>query len=120
MLCAFGGRGDEYLGAGDQLVTTRVVFAEPDLVVAEPVQCDSSFEVVFQCDRGGLADRMERRDEDPEVQRTGHLLLQSGQEAQQQFIDLGGPLLLEPVPGSVDHHLAVVAGDDLTDAVTRV
>ena len=68
----FGGRGDEHLGAGDQLVATGVVLAEPRFVEAETVQRDHSLHVVFECHRGGLAGRVERCDEDAEVQRTGH------------------------------------------------
>ena len=44
------------------------VLAEPHLVVAEPVQRDRPFEVVFQCGGGGLAYWVKRRDENAEVQ----------------------------------------------------
>src|SRR4051812_1425652 len=48
-----------------------MMFAEPRLVVPEPVQRHRALEVVFQCDGGGLADRVERCDEDAEVQWPG-------------------------------------------------
>ena len=67
MLGPLGRRGDEYLRAGDELVSAGVMLAEPHLVVAEPVQRHRPFEVVFQCDGRGLADRVKRRYENPEV-----------------------------------------------------
>ena len=39
------------------------------------------------------------------------------QELQQGGIDLGGPLLLHPVPGAVDQDLAIVAGHHLRRAL---
>ena len=45
---ALGSGGDEHLGAGDDLVARGVVLAEPDLVVAEPIECDHAVEVVLQ------------------------------------------------------------------------
>ncbi len=67
VLGALCGRGDEHLRARDQLVATGVMLAEPGLVEPEPVQGDGPLQVVFQCDGGGgLADRMERRDEHPQ------------------------------------------------------
>ena len=68
----FGGRGDEHLGAGDQLITAGVMLTEPRLVEAEAVQRDDALHVVFQCHRGGLAGRVERCDEDAEVQWAVH------------------------------------------------
>ena len=120
VLGPFGGRGDEHLRAGDQLVAAGVVLAEPHLVEPEPVQRDRAIEVVFQCDGGGLADRVERRDEHPEVQWTcpsdnSNL----DKEVEQRLVDLVGPLLLQPVAGAFDHHFAVVAGDHLANAVAR-
>ncbi len=73
VLGALGGRGDEHLGAGDQLVAAGVVLAEPGLVEPEPVQRHRAFQIVFQCGGGGLAHRVEWRDEHPEVQRLVHL-----------------------------------------------
>ena len=52
VLGALGGRGDEHLGAGDQLVAAGVVLTEPDFVEAQPVQCDGPLQVVFQCGGG--------------------------------------------------------------------
>ena len=72
VLGPFGGGGDEHLRAGDQLVAAGVVFAEPRLVEAEAVQRDHALHVVFECHRGGLAGRVERRDEDAEVQWAVH------------------------------------------------
>src|SRR5271166_5307475 len=63
---------DEHFRAGDQLVATGVVFAEPRLVESDAVQRDDALHVVFQCDRGGLADGMKRRDENAETQWDTH------------------------------------------------
>ncbi len=65
---ALGGRRDEHLRAGDQLVSAGVVLPEPGLVEPEAVQRLDPIHVVLQCVGWGLADRMERRDEHPEVQ----------------------------------------------------
>src|ERR1700739_1585138 len=68
VLGPLGRGGDEHLRTGDEFVTAGMMFTEPGLVVAEPVQCDGALQVVFQCYRGRLADRVERRDEHPELQ----------------------------------------------------
>ncbi len=72
VLGALGRSRDEHLRAGDQFVATGVVLAEPRLVEAEAVQRHDSFQVVFECHRGRLAGRMERRHEDAEPQWLGH------------------------------------------------
>src|SRR6202051_312428 len=69
---ALGGGGDEYLGACDEFVTAGMMFTEPRLVVAAPVQRDDALQVVLQCDRWGLTDRVKRCDENAEIQGTGH------------------------------------------------
>ena len=52
VLGAFGGRRDEHLGAGDQLVSAGVMLTEPRFLETQPVQRDRSLEVVFQCGGG--------------------------------------------------------------------
>src|SRR6202011_5758741 len=58
-------------------VPPGVIPPDPPRVVAEPVQRHRALEVVFQCDGGGLADRVERRDEHPETERTCLLALRA-------------------------------------------
>jgi hypothetical protein len=64
-----GGGGDEHLRAGDDLVATGVVLAEPDLVVAVPIEGDHAVEVVLDRQGRVLADRVERGEERAETQR---------------------------------------------------
>src|SRR5947209_14109282 len=73
VLGSLGGGGDEHLRAGDQLITTRVVFAEPGFVEAEPIQRYDTVQIVFECHRGRLASRVKRRDENTETQGRAHL-----------------------------------------------
>src|SRR5580693_1732520 len=68
VLGSFGRGGDEHLRTGDQLVAAGVMFTEPGFVETQPIQCDHSLHVVFECRRGGLAGRVKRCDEDTEVQ----------------------------------------------------
>ena len=49
-------RGDEDLGAADDLVAARVVLAEPGLVVAEPIERLDPLEVVLEGERRALPD----------------------------------------------------------------
>ncbi|HMK98839.1 MAG TPA: hypothetical protein VK428_01485 [Acidimicrobiales bacterium] len=67
-----GGGGDEQLGRADDLVTGRVVLADPRLVEAELVQADEELEVTLQGERRVLARRLERGHEDAEAQRPVH------------------------------------------------
>ena len=66
----FGRGGDEHLGTRDEFVTAGMVFAEPGLVVAEPVQRLDAVHVVLQCGGGGLTHGVEGGDEHTEIQRT--------------------------------------------------
>ena len=52
VLGPFGRRGDEDLGAGDQLVAAGVMFTEPCFVETQPIQGDHPVHVVFECRRG--------------------------------------------------------------------
>jgi hypothetical protein len=75
VLGALGGRGDEDLGAADDLVAAGVVLTEPGLVVAEAIELGDPFEVVLERQRGALPDRVEGREERAEAQgaRGGHV-----------------------------------------------
>ena len=66
---ALGGRGDEHLGAGDELRAGRVVLADPRLVVAEAVEQGDQVEVSLQRQRGVHARLVHGRQEDPELER---------------------------------------------------
>ena len=68
VLGALRGGGDEDLGRGDDLVAGRVVLAEPGLVEAEVVEVLDQLEVALERQRRVLADRVERGQEDPELQ----------------------------------------------------
>ena len=71
VLGALGRRGDEHLGAGDQLIGRRVVLADPGLVIAELVQPLDQLQVALDRQRRVLVDRVERRDEGAEAQACG-------------------------------------------------
>ncbi len=60
---ALGGRGDEQLRAGDDLVAGRVVLTDPGFVVAECVHQLHELEISLDRQRRVLAQRVERRDE---------------------------------------------------------
>ncbi len=62
-----GGR-DEDLGRGDDLVAGRVVLAEPGFVEAELVEMLNELEVALERERRVLTYRVERGQEDPELQ----------------------------------------------------
>jgi len=68
-------------GQAMRLVSAGVMLAEPHLVVAEPVQRHRPFEVVFQCDGRGLADRVKRRYEHPEVEWLAHIASDSAKNS---------------------------------------
>ena len=65
---ALRGGGDEDLGRGDDLVAGGVVLAEPGLVEAELVEVLDQLQVAFEGEGGVLAHRVERGQEDPELQ----------------------------------------------------
>ncbi len=62
-----GGR-DEDLRRGDDLIARRVVFAEPGFVEAERVEVLNQLEVPLEGQRRVLTYRVERRQEDPELE----------------------------------------------------
>ena len=64
---ALGGRGDEDLGAGDDLAAGGVMLADPGLVVAELVEVHDQFQIALQRERWVLTGRVERCHEDSEV-----------------------------------------------------
>src|SRR5438128_1974442 len=64
---ALGGGGDEDLGRGDQLPAGRVVLADPDLVVAEPVEPLDQLHVAVHRERGVFAEAVEGGEEDAEL-----------------------------------------------------
>ena len=66
-LGSFGSGGDEQLGAGDDLVARRVVFADPCLGVSESVEVFHQFEVALDGQRRVLVDGVERCQEDAVV-----------------------------------------------------
>ena len=68
---ALGGGGDEDLRGGDDLVSGRMVLAEPGLVEPERVQVLDQLQIALEGQRRVLAHRMERRQEDAEVQVAG-------------------------------------------------
>ena len=72
VLGALGGRRDEHLGAGDDLVARRVVLADPCLVEAEGVEVLQQVEVALEGERGVLPDGVERSEEDAELQGPVH------------------------------------------------
>src|SRR5438046_9633469 len=61
---ALGGEGDEDLGRGDDLITRRVVLADPGLVKAELVEMEDEIEVALEAGGRVLLVRMHRRQED--------------------------------------------------------
>ena len=61
---ALGGEGDEDLGRGDDLITRRVVLADPGLVKAELVEMDDEIEVALEAGGRVLLVRMKGRQED--------------------------------------------------------
>ena len=65
LLRALGGRGDEHLGRGDDLVAGRVVLADPGLVEAEVVEVLDQLEVAVDREVRVLVDGVERGEEDP-------------------------------------------------------
>ena len=65
---ALRGRRDEHLGRGDDLVAGGVVLAEPGLVEAELVQMLDQLEIALERQGRVLAHRMERGQEDPELE----------------------------------------------------
>ena len=72
VLGALGGRRDEHLGAGDDLVAGGVVLADPRLVEAERVEVLEQVEVALEGERGVLPDGVERGEEDAELQGPVH------------------------------------------------
>ena len=71
VLGALGHGGDEDLGGGDDLVAGRVVLAEPGLVEAQLVQVLDQLQVALEGQRRVLPDRVERGQEDAELQLLG-------------------------------------------------
>ena len=67
VLGALRGGRNEHLGRGDDLVAGGVVFAEPGLVEAEPVQVLNQLQVALECQRRVLPHRMEGGQEDAEA-----------------------------------------------------
>ena len=63
--------GDEDLGRGDDLVAGRVVLAEPGLVEAERVEMLDQLQVALEGQRRVLAHRVERGQEDAELEVVG-------------------------------------------------
>lgn len=72
---AFGGRGQEHLGRGDDLVAGGVVFAGPQFLVAEPVEVGGQVEVPAQLERGVTVGPVVRGEEHPESVREIRLRL---------------------------------------------
>jgi hypothetical protein len=61
---ALGRCGEEHLGAGDDLEASRVMLADPGLVIVETVEMLDQFHVALDGERGVLAEGMERREKD--------------------------------------------------------
>jgi hypothetical protein len=61
-------RADEHLGRGDGLPARRVMLADPGLVVAQLVEPFDQLHVARHAQRRVLADPMERREKDAELQ----------------------------------------------------
>src|SRR5437764_10270936 len=61
---ALGGKGDEDLGRGDDLIARRMVLADPGLVKAKLVEMDDEIEVALEAGGGVLLVRVEGRQED--------------------------------------------------------
>src|SRR5215470_17093654 len=74
VLGALDGSADEDLRRGDQLPARRVVFADPGLVVAEPVEPLEQFHVAREREVGIFAEAVERGEEDAE----GHTFVGHG------------------------------------------
>ena len=66
---ALRGGGDEDLRRGDDLAARGVVLADPRLVVAQLVEPDDELEIALEGERRVLAGRVERGEEDAELQR---------------------------------------------------
>ena len=62
------GRADEHFGRGDGLPAGRVMLADPGLVVAELVEPFDQLHVARHAQRRVLADPVEGREEDAELQ----------------------------------------------------
>src|SRR4051794_13968033 len=65
MAGALGGEGDEDLGRRDDLITGRMVLADPGLLEAELVEVDDQVEITFKALGRILLIGMEGRQEDP-------------------------------------------------------
>jgi hypothetical protein len=69
---AFGGGGDEDLGAGDDLEAAGVVLADPGLLIVQRVQVLEQFHIPFQGQNGVFRQAVERREEDAAA-KVGHV-----------------------------------------------
>ncbi len=101
-LVRWRGGGDEDLGRGDDLVAGRVVLAEPGFVEAELVEMLDQLQIALERERRVLADRVERGQEDPELQSA--VGLNGGHRAPRRLgglCGLGG--LLGPLTASFTH-----------------
>ena len=68
VLRALGRGGDEDLGGGDDLVSSRMVLAEPGLIEPELIQMLDQLQIALEGQRRILADRVERGQENAEIQ----------------------------------------------------
>src|SRR4051812_1496893 len=77
--CTLGSKGDEDLGRRDDLITGRMVLADPRLVKAELVEMHDQVQIALQAGGRVLLVRMERRQKDavPQID-LAHRSLTSG------------------------------------------